>query len=56
MTKCDYCDNESVGNCGQKTIHYCDDHYKEAKESEKRFVKALEEWEEYKEDKYWRTK
>lgn len=50
--KCDYCDNLSTNELMYSTIQFCLNHVKEALDEQAKTVKALEEWEEYKENKY----
>jgi hypothetical protein len=52
MAKCDVCENPATDELMHGTINFCKDHFKEAKEMEKRTARALEEWEDYKEDQY----
>lgn len=52
MTKCDFCDKEAVGHTAYNCISYCDDHYAQAKEDADKMYRAMEAWDEYKEDKY----
>lgn len=52
MIKCDYCEKTAIAYACYECIPYCKDHLKEAKETATKMFKFLEEYEEYKEDKY----